>query len=115
MTSPNSPKAAAASKREPLRGTPVAQLGAEFVLVRTKKAKPAGHALPADRASHLVSKAGKALGKPGLPKEAVFTGSKRIYAFSIDTSDPTRLIREAPDGKRQTGRMVNGRFQPTKA
>lgn len=105
-----SSKASTVLKSKVVHGTPVAELGTEFVLVRTKRVKPKAEASLADRASTLVSKAGKALGKPGLPKESVFTGSKRIYAFSVDSSDATRLIRETPDGKRQAGRMVNGRF-----
>ncbi|MFM2069354.1 MAG: hypothetical protein RLZZ584_4263 [Pseudomonadota bacterium] len=101
----------AVRKPQSVAGTAVAQLGDEFVLVRVKKPRP--HATPArpdDSAKTLMGKAGKALNKPGLPKASVFTGSKRIYAYSIDPSDPTRLIRESPDGERQTVRLVNGRF-----
>lgn len=110
----SSSKVSTLAKAQSVHGTLVAQLGAEFVLVRTKKAKPKAEALPADQASTLVGKASRALAKPGLPKESVFTGSKGVYAFSVDSSDPTQLIRETPDGLRQAGRMVNGRFLVTK-
>jgi hypothetical protein len=100
----------AIKKPQTVAGTAVAQLGDEFVLVRVKKTGPREATRPSDSAKTLMGKAGKALNKPGLPKASVFTGSKRIYAYSIDPTDPTRLIRESPDGERQTVRMVNGRF-----
>ncbi|MEW6704969.1 MAG: hypothetical protein AB1430_08975 [Pseudomonadota bacterium] len=64
----------------------------------------------------LVSKAGRALRKPGIERGAVFKqGKTRVFAFSVDPTDPTRVIREAEDGSRQIGRLVNGRFLASKA
>ena len=109
-------KVSTPAKAPAVQGTLVAQLGADFALVRTNKtkAKPKGETSPTDRASTLVGKASRALAKPGLPKSSVFTGSKGVYAFSVDSNDPTQLIRETPAGLRQAGRMVNGRFLAAK-
>lgn len=97
-------------KTSTVKGTPVAQLGDGFVLVRVNAGKPSATLRASDSAKALVGKAAKALRKPGLPKSSVFTGSGRIFAYSVDPTDPDKLIRETPDGKRQSGRLVNGRF-----
>lgn len=98
----------------PKTGKTVAVLGERFVLVQvgasTKKVR-AGEA-----ATVLVSRAGQALKKPGIGRETVFKpGQGSVFAFSVDPSDPDRVIREAADGSRQTGRLVNGRFLAVKA
>jgi hypothetical protein len=36
-----------------------------------------------------------------------------VFAYSVDPADPTRIVREAADGTRTIGRLVNGRFQPS--
>ena len=91
----------AAKKPGTVKGTPVAQLGDGFVLVRVNAGKPSTTLRASDSAKALVGKAAKALRKPG---------SGRIFAYSVDPTDPDKLIRETPDGKRQSGRLVNGRF-----
>jgi hypothetical protein len=65
---------------------------------------------------HLLQKAAKALSKPGIPRSAVFgdVTNKRLFSYSIDSEDPTRLVRVAFDGTRRVGRLVNGKFQPIK-
>ncbi len=92
----------------------VTALGDRFVLVQvgaSAKKVRAGEA-----ATVLVSRAGQALKKPGIGREAVFRpGQASVFAFSVDPSDPNRVIREAADGSRQAGRLVNGRFLPAKA
>ncbi|MEY4748615.1 MAG: hypothetical protein RIQ60_829 [Pseudomonadota bacterium] len=57
-----------------------------------------------------MRKACRALNRPGLPKASVFTGSRDIYAYSVDPTDLTVLIRESQDGRREAVRLVNGRF-----
>lgn len=99
-----------AKNGDAVTGKSVAQLGDNFVLVQvgTKK-RPA--AKPFEKAGVLIPKAGQALKKPGLARGAVFTGSKRVFAYSVDPADPSRLIREAADGTRKIGRMVDGKFK----
>lgn len=93
----------------------VAVLGEQFFLVRVGP-KRAASARTDEAATVLVTRAGQALKKPGIGREAVFKpGRAPIFAFSVDPADPSRVIREAADGSRQTGRLVNGRFHPVKA
>jgi len=101
----------AAKNGEALSGKPVAQLGDNFVLVRVGAQKRPGATKPYEKASVLIAKAGQALKKPGLARGLVFTGSKRVFAYSVDPTDPSRLIREAADGTRKLGRMVDGKFK----
>lgn len=69
---------------------------------------PAGEA-----AGPLLRRIGKALSKPGVRREAVFgtQPKKNFYAYSLDPTNPTRMIREDAEGNRTVGRMVDGRFR----
>lgn len=73
--------------------------------------------IPKSKEPHqLLQKAAKALSKPGIPRSAVFGDgtNKRLFSYSIDSEDPTRLVRIAFDGTRRVGKLVNGKFQPIK-
>jgi len=60
----------------------------------------------------MVRKAGKALKKPGIKRKVVFKkATKGIFAYSVDPSDATRVVREASDGTRRIGRVIAGRFK----
>lgn len=95
----------------------VAVLGDRFFLVRVgASTKKASAPREGEAATVLVTRAGQALKKPGIGRETVFKpGRAPVFAFSVDPSDPSRVIREAADGSRKTGRLVNGRFLPVKA
>lgn len=88
-----------------------------FVLVSpTKRAAKMRAAAPADRAGALLSKAAKALNRPGISQDVVFKGRTiNVYSYSVDTSDVTRVVRMSPDGRRSVGRLVGERFVPVKA
>jgi hypothetical protein len=110
----------AKSAREPrtgqvVQGRPLARFDAGVVLVQTPGARQPKPALRAeDGAAVLVPKAWRALKKPGISRQAVFpTSSTTVFAYSVDPADPTRIVREAADGTRTIGRLVNGRFQPS--
>lgn len=69
---------------------------------------------PADQeAGPLLLKVGKALSKPGVRREAVFgtQPKKNFYAYSLDPTDPTRMVREDAEGNKSIGRMVDGKFR----
>lgn len=69
---------------------------------------------PADQlAGPLLQKLGKALSKPGISRVAVFgpNPKRTAYAYSLDPSDPVRMIREDAAGNRTVGRMTNGIFR----
>ena len=97
-----------------LHGKRIPAFDADVVMVRVGRSRraPGGvHAL--DVARVMIPKAGKALDKPGLAKTAVFGrgSSNRVFAFSVDARDPTRVVREASDGSRRIGRLVGGKFR----
>ena len=94
-------------------GQAVASLSNGFVLIKTS----AHRDIPNSKEPHhLLQKAAKALSKPGIPRSAVFGDgtNKRLFSYSLDSEDPTRLVRVAFDGTRRVGRLVNGKFQPIK-
>ena len=94
-----------------VHGEIVASVGEHFVLVKTGKAN-VGTKVPADESARLLQAAGQALAKPGISRSSVFgVGHRNVYAYSIDPQDPTRFIREAADGTRRFGKMVNGKFR----
>lgn len=90
-------------------------VGDDLVLVRTGEPKKvAANTRAADRATVLVSKVATALQKPGIHKNAVFRGanSTKIFAYSVDPADPTKVIRESADGTRRVGRLgTDGKFK----
>lgn len=113
------PSSVKTTKRQAVTGQAVATLGAHFVLVRVggKAGGQKQEVRPGDTASVLVTKAGQALKKPGIPKQAVFGSRDRsgVYAYSVYPADPSKIVREASDGSRTIGRLVNGKFQALKA
>ena len=62
----------------------------------------------------LAARAGRALSRPGLSRRAVFGNASprsHVYAYSVLSSDPTKLVRESVDGKITVGRVVGGKFR----
>ena len=90
-------------------------VGEDLVLVRTGQPKKrVVSTRAADRARVLVHKVANALQKPGIQKSAVFRGSNstKIFAYSVDPTDPSRVIRESADGTRRVGRLgPDGKFR----
>lgn len=88
-----------------------------FVLVGAGGAKDkAAQTPPQDRASALLPKVARALGKPGISRDAVFKGrTHHVYSYSVDTSDTSRVVRVDAEGRRTVGRLVGDRFVPVKA
>lgn len=67
--------------------------------------------MEAESARLLLLAAGRAPAHPGLHRASVFTGAPGVYAYSVDPTDSTRLVRESKDGLLSFGTMVDGRFQ----
>lgn len=85
-----------------------------FVLVEVRGRRPPA-VPPKDQASKLVQKTAKALSTPGISESVVFTGNRSngrpVYAYSIDPTDVSRVLRRAADGSIQVGRLVNNQFR----
>jgi hypothetical protein len=87
-----------------------------FALVRVRRKKKAAAVLPEDRATALVAKLGRALKNPGIDRGVVFgEGQTDVFSYSAYPADPSKLVREAADGTKRIGRLVGGKFVPTKA
>jgi hypothetical protein len=61
----------------------------------------------------LLGKLGKALTKPGLTRRDVFgnTPSKKVFSYYVDERNHSKIIRESADGKKLSGRVVDGKFR----
>lgn len=98
-----------------IRGRTVATLGRGLALVKVgKAAKPVVN--PEDETTALVKKAARALSKPGLDKAVVFHGpnAAKVFSYSAYPADPSKVVREASDGTRVLGRVVDGKFRIVK-
>ena len=89
-------------------------VGQNLVLVRTGEPRPQAQPPAGELARVLVPKLGRALRRPGIPRESVFSGpnAAQVVAYSIDPADPSRLVRETADGTREVGCLdADGEFQ----
>ena len=66
--------------------------------------------------NELVLKAAKAFAKPGFDRQVIFGNGRngKVFAYSVHPDDPSKIIREAPDGTRTIGRLVGAKFRPFK-
>ena len=86
-----------------------------FVLVRRPDGRRAARTDLSARASSLLPKVARALDRPGISQATVFKGHTRhVYAYSVDATDTSRVIRTSADGQRTVGRLVGKRFVPLK-
>ncbi len=87
-------------------------------IVRSAVKPPLVAVREADQASNLVPRIGKALKKPGLDRSVVFTKIRptrlTVYAYSVDPTDVSRIVRESEDGSKTVGHLVGNRFRPLK-
>ena len=119
MVAKNS-KSAARGSRQPseirLRGKRIPGLDKELAMVRTGSPKK-GRVMTrrSDEADVMVRKVGRALSKPGISKVAIFVPSlaSKVFAYSVDPFDATKVVREAADGTKRTGHVVAGKFKLT--
>jgi len=98
-----------------LRGKRIATLDKGLTIVRSgPSTTSAVNPRRADQAAAMLRKTGKALNKPGISKQSIFTSkSADIFAYSADPSDATKLVRMSRDGTRRKGRVVGGKFKLT--
>jgi hypothetical protein len=76
---------------------------------RTDEFRPS----PKERASGVVARVAKAMAKPGVTRAQIFRGAFRgVYAYSIYSQDPSKVVREDAAGRKILGRLVSGRFRP---
>lgn len=97
-----------------LTGQSVATV-AGFALVRVQPKRRATPVPFKDSATVLVGKVGRALNKPGVDKRVVFRDNQTgVFSYSTYVNDPTKVVREAADGTKRIGNLINGKFVASK-
>jgi hypothetical protein len=104
---------AKAQKAVRIRGKRAPAFGRDVVVVRTGRFEGTKSSTKrSEEARTLVGATAKALGRPGIKKSAVFKrGAVEVFAYSVDSGDPRRIVRRSGAGKRTIGRLVDGRFR----
>lgn len=66
-----------------------------------------------ESASVLVKEVDEALKKPGIGRGVVFPKgiSGKLYSYSLDPSEPSRILRKTRTGKSSVGTLADGRFR----
>jgi hypothetical protein len=98
-----------------LRGKRIATLDESLAMIRTGPSIAAAvRPRRADQAGAMLRKTAKALSKPGISKNSIFTNETGdIFAYSVDPLNAKQLVRMSRDGKRRIGKVVSGKFRPT--
>jgi hypothetical protein len=95
-----------------IRGAIQPKLSDEFVVVRTQPSRASrGSPRSSEEAKTMIDLIGKALNTPGVRKGTIFKPGVDVYAYSADLDDPKKIVRRSSNGKRVTGRLVQGRFR----
>lgn len=103
------PSAAASRRPEEYR---VETPRPDLVVLRDGERAADLQALPKERASGIVAKMAKVMTKPGLTRAQIFQGtSRKVYAYSVYSKDPSKVVREDVSGHKMLGRFVSGRFR----
>lgn len=55
--------------------------------------------------------------KPGIRRDTIFKrgSSKKVYAYYVLPSDPSKMVREDEEGNKSVGRVTNGKFRILKS
>jgi hypothetical protein len=85
-----------------------------FVLRLGKSKAIAGSRKP-EKSDVLIDNMMKAALKPGFRRDTVFRPEKRVYAYSVYPEDLSKIVREDANGKKTIGRLVQGRFRPSRS
>jgi hypothetical protein len=96
-----------------IRGAIQPKLSDEFVVVRTQPSRASGRSpRSSEEAKTMIDLIGKALNTPGVSKRTIFKpGVDGLYAYSADLDDPKKIVRRSSNGKKVTGKLVQGRFK----
>ena len=88
----------------------------DLVVIKVGRRLDKLQVLPNERAPVLVAKVAKAMSKPGLTRAQIFQGaSRKVYAYSVYTKDPSKVVREDSTGRKTVGRFIGGRFRSSRA
>ena len=86
----------------------------DLVVLRVGERAADLRVLAKERASGIVAKMAKVMTKPGLTRAQIFQGtSGKVYAYSVYSKDPSKVVREDVSGHKILGKFVSGRFRPS--
>ncbi|HUY82388.1 MAG TPA: hypothetical protein VMU92_11755 [Acidobacteriaceae bacterium] len=91
----------------------VATPRADLIVVRLGKSKSGAVLRETEKTSALIEGIAKATRKPGVRRDVVFKGrrGRPIYAYSVYSSDVTKIVREDAQGQKTIGHVVSGKFK----
>ncbi|MFY9937363.1 MAG: hypothetical protein WAK33_10840 [Silvibacterium sp.] len=87
----------------------------DLFVLRLGKVKAIASSRQPEKSDVLVDNLMKAALKPGFRRDTVFSFKKRVYAYSVYPEDVSKIVREDANGKKTLGRLVQGRFRPSRA
>jgi hypothetical protein len=66
-----------------------------------------------EKAPGVVARVVRVTNKPGTDRNRIFRSNsgKTVYAYSIDSRDTSKVVREDVSGQRTVGRLVSGKFR----
>ena len=66
-----------------------------------------------EKAPGVVAQVVRVMSRPGTDRKRIFrsTSGKAVYAYSIDSKDTSKVVREDASGQRTVGRVVSGKFR----
>jgi hypothetical protein len=104
-----SPKAKVASAFERRVATPRSDLVVVKIGDRYRKVAVSAK----EKAPVVLAQVGKVMNSPGTDRTRIFRSSsgKTVYAYSIDSKDTSRVVREDASGQKTVGRFTSGRFR----
>jgi hypothetical protein len=115
---PAKKKQPAAKNRKKARATVeyrVATPRGDLFVLRLGKSKAIAGSRGPEKSDVLIDNMMKAALKPGFRRDTVFRPEKRVYAYSVYPEDISKIVREDANGKKTLGRLVQGRFRPSRS
>jgi hypothetical protein len=105
----SSPKARSGSEVERRVATPRADL--VVVKIGNQYRKVAVSAK--EKAPVVLARVGEVMNRPGTDRTRIFRSAsgKTVYAYSIDSKDTSKVVREDASGRKIVGRFSSGRFR----
>ncbi len=105
----SSAKAKAGSKQERRVATPRADLVVIKIGDRYKKVTVSAE----EKAPVVLARVGKVMNRAGTDRSRIFRSAsgKIVYAYSIDSKDTSKVVREDASGQKTVGRFASGRFR----
>jgi hypothetical protein len=66
-----------------------------------------------EKASVVLARIGRVMNRPGTDRTRIFRSAsgETVYAYSIDSKDTGKVVRDDASGQKTVGRFTSGRFR----